>query len=329
MWAPKRELDTEDLRPGYDAVRELRPTALDWVNCVNALIIAAVWAAGLAHADPELWLRTAGWCCLALAVVQFATALPFQFVASRCGRLIQTSPTAQPEYVWEELKQTVVGYVLVVGPIIAWPATNARMGRPTALSWDLDYCVSDVLPAALPAAGLPWAAKVAVYLAAKLLPAVLIADAYNYWKHRLFHTKLLWPFHKYHHSHRNPSALAGYAVSPAFGFATFAPVYAYGVPGLGMWAPATYGFLLFYLFVNHYIHCGFVIDPVERLFAPCWVMTSAWHNTHHNRGRVGFYERDQTFAEMLSLWDYLLGTYPQGAHARAVQRATSVSGKCD
>ena len=39
-------------------------------------------------------------------------------------------------------------------------------------------------------------------------------------------------------------------------------------------------------------------------------MTSAWHNTHHSRGRKGFHQLDQTFGEMTVWWDLWMGTYP-------------------
>eukprot|EP01065_Artemidia_motanka_P042915 TRINITY_DN5838_c0_g1_i1.p1 TRINITY_DN5838_c0_g1~~TRINITY_DN5838_c0_g1_i1.p1 ORF type:complete len:355 (+),score=108.38 TRINITY_DN5838_c0_g1_i1:54-1067(+) len=333
--APKRELDSADLRPGYDAMASLRPWAPGWANVANATLLVALWASGLTHKDPSVWYSAAAEACFALVVIQFGTALPFQLFASKAGRLIQTSPTAQPEYLREEIVQTLVGFVGVVGPILAWTIATARVGDPIALTWDLDEALADVsphLPAALRSSS--YAGKVLTYVVAKLVPAILIADAYNYWKHRLFHTAPLWPFHKYHHSHRNPSALGGYAVSPVFAFATFSPVLAYAVPGLGLWTPAMLGFVGFYLFINHYIHCGYVVDAIENVLAPCYFMTSAWHNTHHNRGRVGFYENDQTFAEMLSLWDCLMGTYPQGHSAKAVAdawggRKKSVSRKAD
>ena len=96
-----------------------------------------------------------------------------------------------------------------------------------------------------------------------LLAGAILADAYNYWKHRLFHTSLLWPWHKYHHSHRNPSALAGYAISPVFGLATFWPIALGAVPEVNYYTPMYLGFVGFYLLLNHYLHCGYVILWLE------------------------------------------------------------------
>ena len=55
--------------------------------------------------------------------------------------------------------------------------------------------------------------------------------------------------------------------------------------------------ILFYVVLNAYLHCGYVVWWVEAVLAPCGVLTSNWHNTHHNRGRRGFYAKDQTFSE--------------------------------
>merc|ERR1712146_640596 len=93
----------------------------------------------------------------------------------------------------------------------------------------------------------------------KMVAGLLVADAYNYWKHRAFHHKALWAFHKVHHFLHNPSALAGYAISPMYGFATFLPVYLFVLPELGLYLPVQWPALLFYFLLNHYLHCGYAV----------------------------------------------------------------------
>ncbi len=305
-----------DHRPGYDAFAALRPLARDRVNAVNALVLLALWGAGpLLHDHPAVWLRAAArWAGVALCV-HLATAAAFQALAARLGHKIQADPSAQKEYVREEIVQTVFGFAGVLGPLLAWAAANAELGRPTAFKDNVDAC----LPAALRRGdgGGPW--QVLAYTAVTVVGAVA-ADAYNYWKHRLFHAELLWPWHKHHHAHRNPSALTGYAISPVYSVATFWPLALTALPEAGFWAPVYVPYICFYFGLNHYLHCGYVLPWVEAVLGPWGIMTSAYHNTHHNRGRRGFSEKDQTFGEMTTWWDIALGTHPGALEAKLAQR---------
>lgn len=226
------------------------------------------------------------------------------------AELVQTSPTAQPTLYWKELSDTVVGFGVVVGAMMAWPVANYNLGLETALRDNLDDCVPE-LPFFQRGTPAYEYAQIAYYIV-KMVGGLLVADAYNYWKHRFFHHKALWAFHKVHHSHHNPSAFGGYAVSPAFGFATFWPVYLFVFPELGLYPPLHWPVLLFYLGLNHYLHCGYVVPAIEMILSPFFIMTSKWHNVHHEKGRVGFDYKPQTFGEMFSIWDIYCGTYPQG-----------------
>ena len=40
------------------------------------------------------------------------------------------------------------------------------------------------------------------------------------------------------------------------------------------------------------------------------------------QGRLGWDYKDQTFGEMLSLWDVICGTYPQGHYKTTVERSS-------
>merc|ERR1712166_10522 len=293
--------DAADHRPGYDAFLELRPLHADISNAFNLVVLAALWSTGALHDHPALWLQHACRLLFLVLTVHFASALAFQGFASRCGTQIQTSPSAQKEHVMAELFQTVLGFGGVLAPLLAWAAVNAELGRPTAWKSDIDECIPG-----------PWSygAKVCVYSIGVGVGAFL-ADTYNYWKHRVFHTHLLWPFHRHHHAHRNPSALTGYAISPVYSIATFWPLGLSAFPEISFFVPIYGAFTGFYFLLNHYLHCGYVIWWLELPLAPLGIMTSNWHNTHHNRGRRGFNEKDQTFGEMTTRWDVWMYTYPK------------------
>ena len=207
----------------------------------------------------------------------------------------------------KEIADTFVGFGVVVGAMAAWPMAYHKLGYETALRDSLDDCVP-AIPFVDKASPNYYWAQFTCYLV-KMGIGFLVADAYNYWKHRYFHHKVLWPFHKVHHSHHNPSSLAGFAVSPMYGFSTFMPVYLFSFPSLGLYLPVHWPVLVFYGLLNHYLHCGYVVPIVEWVLSPFMIMTSAWHNVHHEKGRVGFNYNAQTFGEMLWLWDWICGTY--------------------
>ena len=297
-------------RPGYDAMADLRPLALDGCNAVNGAVVLVLWAAGALHDQPRLWWATAATLVCQICAAHFSTALAFQWLARRCGARIQAATASAPrEHVAAEVLQTVLGFGLVLAPLLATAATNSSLGRPTALTWDLR--------SAMPGFAVDWPAplQAALYGGAVVVGAAL-ADAYNYWKHRAFHHELLWPLHKHHHAHRNPSALTGYAISPAYSLATFWPLLLTAWPAMRFWVPMYAPFLAFYLLLNHYLHCGYILEALEGPLAPLCIMTSAWHNTHHERGRRGWDAKDQTFGEMTTLWDHWMGTHPH-ADSRA------------
>jgi sterol desaturase/sphingolipid hydroxylase (fatty acid hydroxylase superfamily) len=300
---------TSNHRPGYDAVADLKPLALDWTNAINALTVLLLWLAGGLHDNPMLWYQKCVELVPQILFLHFGSALVFQWMAKACGEQIQTSQHAPIEDVRQEVIQTVFGFGLVLAPLQAWATTNAALGRENAYKSSLTDCVPGF------ATAWPVPLQALVYAVTLAIGAVL-ADAYNYWKHRLFHTSALWPWHKYHHSHRNPSALAGYAVSPVFSLATFWPIGLGAVPTVAYYTPMYCTFVGFYLILNHYLHCGYVIWWLEAPLAPLGIMTSAWHNTHHSHGRrVGGFRqgsttRDQTFGEMTVWWDLICGTHP-------------------
>jgi sterol desaturase/sphingolipid hydroxylase (fatty acid hydroxylase superfamily) len=107
-----------------------------------------------------------------------------------------------------------------VACFIAWPWSRAVLGYETALRPTLAECVPG---------GLFPGDRALLYIV-KAVVGMAFADAYNYWKHRFFHGRFLWSFHKIHHAHKNPSALGGYALSVAYGITTFFPIVFFTFP---------------------------------------------------------------------------------------------------
>jgi lathosterol oxidase len=203
----------------------------------NVAVVVCLVGSGMLSSEPTVWYACFVRAVFYLLVGSLSTAAIFQMVARRYGKLIQASESAQPERIWDEIKHTVIGFGLVVGALIAWPMSRAAEGHETALRADLADCGVTLF------VGQPHALSVALYLV-KALVGLLVADAYNYWKHRLFHSKALWAFHKTHHSHHNPSAIGGFAVEPMFSFVTFWPILLFCFPQLGLYLPLHWPILL-------------------------------------------------------------------------------------
>ena len=292
-----------------------------------ALLMGQASVGFLFFDKPALWYRYFAMSSLVLLLGSLTASGVFQAAVSllaklfpRRVRLIQdpekSSFKPQPTLWVKECTDTIFGFAWVVGAMAACPLYLSLEGHETALRSTIDDCVPTPMLRVLVGGGsLLWPAQVAAYLT-KAVIGLLVADAYNYWKHRWFHHPTLWAFHKTHHSHHNPSALGGFAISPMFGFATFLPVYAFCLPSLGLYLPLHWPILVFYVVLNMYLHCGYVIEPFEGLGA-IGVMTSGWHNAHHEKGRVGFDYKPQTFGEMLTLWDRICGTYADGRYLQS------------
>lgn len=301
-----RKVEHDTFNPGYDAMKDLQPLKADAVNVVNMLVIGMLWSLGMLDENPEQWYKTCCMLVVKILALHYLTAGIVQLIARRFGELIQTSENAPQEHYVAEILQTILGFGLVCAPLLAWSTVRSDRGQPTAWKWSLVECMPPFAKES------HIAVQIGLYMVQMIL-GILAFDAFNYFKHRAFHSHLLWPFHKYHHSHRNPSAFTGYAVSPMYSLATFWPLALFAMPENPMYVPIYGTFVVFYLLLNHYLHCGYVLPCVENVLGPCFFMTSVWHNTHHNRGRRGWEKGDQTFAEMLTLWDIWLGTYSEAS----------------
>lgn len=109
-----------------------------------------------------------------------------------------------------------------VACLAAWPMTQAAVGLPIAFKPTLHEA--------------SWQGSAAVYMV-KVVVGLLAADAYNYWKHRLLHHRVLWAFHSTHHTFRDPTAFVGFAIHPFEAVLTFWPIVLVCFPQLYLWMP--------------------------------------------------------------------------------------------
>jgi sterol desaturase/sphingolipid hydroxylase (fatty acid hydroxylase superfamily) len=134
------------------------------------------------------------------------------------------------------------------------------------------------------------------------LAAVFAGDFIGYWRHRLEHTRLLWPSHAVHHSDTEMTWLALVRFHPINRLSTFAIDNSFLLL-LGFPAYA----LLINTAVKHYY--GFLIHAdlpwsygrLDKVF-----VSPIMHRWHHSVDPVAY---QTNFATVFSIFDRLFGTY--------------------
>lgn len=191
-------------------------------------------------------------------------------------------PRRKPAPMREEAADTTLA-AFIAACFLAWPLWRSWTGRPIGLVWS-----------AAEAGGL-------LSVSLQTIGGVFVLDAWLYAKHRLLHTRPLFPFHRGHHVYRDPTALAGFAVGPMEAVMTFWPLLLVAIPQAKHYAPFYFSLVVGFISLNYYLHCGIRIEPLERLLAPLLLNTSAFHNIHHSHA-------DIHFGEALTLWDRICRT---------------------
>lgn len=135
---------------------------------------------------------------------------------------------------------------------------------------------------------------------------VLIATFFNYWEHRLWHSALLWPIHRFHHSATEYNVLT--ETRKHFTEVLLTPLF-FTLPMTLLGAPLEFvlaylALILFQGFMNH----------TDQAISYGWIGRHLWidpvyHKLHHS---VASEHINKNFSGTLPLWDRLFGTY---AHA--------------
>lgn len=144
----------------------------------------------------------------------------------------------------------------------------------------------------------------------------LIFDFLGYWLHRMQHSRILWRFHRVHHSQEQMTLATGFRNHPidqAFAHAvTFVPLLLLGAPSLA-WLP--YSILLAFIDATHHANLPWRFGWARKVF-----VSPVFHATHHD---VDIVARDRNFGGLFSIWDFIFGT-ALDAEARPVR--TGVEG---
>lgn len=131
---------------------------------------------------------------------------------------------------------------------------------------------------------------------------LFVGDFISYWRHRIEHTRLLWPSHAIHHSDTEMTWLTLSRFHPINRLTTMVIDTTFlAVVGFPEWA------LVLNVIVRHFygefIHADFpwTYGPLGRVF-----VSPAMHRWHHARDVTG---SGSNFATVFSLFDQLFGTY--------------------
>jgi len=249
---------------------------------VDLAVVLALTALGLACPwGVRLWYRALAVGFAGIGGSVLAGALAVTVVSERAAARVQ-GMRRRPALALRGARDTTLA-AWIAATLFAWPLSRMWAGLPTGLVWTLRD-----------AGGLP-------LVIAQTTAAVLVLDAWLYWKHRLLHTRWLFGFHRAHHVYRDPTAFAGFAVGPVESLLTFWPLLLVAVPQAKHWAPLYLAVVVGFILLNFYLHCGAISRPAEAILPRLLLNTSVFHNGHHANAGVNF-------GEAMTLWDHLCRT---------------------
>lgn len=250
---------------------------------VDRLVLVGVVAVGvLAHPSPWVWLTSFAATFVVLATSILGLAYVVTLWAESQKTRIQ-GPRRAPPMIRQEAWVTTQAMWVMAG-LAAWPIAAARLGVPTGFTWSLE--------------GTGWSIPAAI--AVNVLGVVAV-DAWTYWKHRALHSKLLFGFHRGHHTFRDPTAFASFAVGPFEALWTFLPLLIALHPAALHWVPAYVVLVGGFVLLNMYLHCGIRVGWLEAIVPRLGLNTSAFHNVHHSHVRANF-------GEVAWVWDRICRT---------------------
>jgi lathosterol oxidase len=245
--------------------------AFSYANVVAVAICAGEVVAGVTlAAKPLLWAT----CFVQLFACMSGFIMFFSvFIVGLCasfGTKMQPAGRATPPLLTEALDS--IRAMWVFAGLAAWPMMMYIDGQEMGLVFTL----AEAMP------GWPLAHALPLYVL-QLVALTLVVDAYSHLKHKSMHSGVLWEFHKTHHTYRDPSPFAAFAVHPVEAFLTFVPVLGMCRAELPVWAHAYGVWVAAWTLINLYLHSGYEIPALERALAPFFINTSGCVGQPHGQ----------------------------------------------
>lgn len=257
---------------------------------IDVLVVLLALGSGLLHPSASMFYQSVALIFLSISIPLFAFAFAAYLYTEGHKNRIQ-GQRKKPAPIAQEAFGTARA-ALIVSCMAAWPMANYKLGYPTGMAWTLEEM------------GLTWwMALLQIYL------GIVLIDAMTYWKHRLLHTKLFFPFHKHHHSFRDPTPFAGFAVGPVETVLTFWPLLLIIIPEAKHFAPLYFTAIVSFVLLNLYLHSGVFSRSLETVLPKLLLNSSAWHNVHHS-------DVNANFGEVSFVWDKICKTSREDLKAK-------------
>lgn len=160
----------------------------------------------------------------------------------------------------------------------------------------------------------------------ELIASILVLDAFNYWWHRANHrVRLLWRFHKVHHSDTEMDVTTMLRFHPGELMISAVVKAAW----ILMWGPSLVAWFVFEALVSlcaqfHHANIDFP-NRIDRALRAI-IVSPRYHAAHHAVDRRW---GDANFANFLSVWDRLFGSYARPADDGATTNGTHALGLPD
>ena len=237
---------------------------------------------GILSLEPKVFYLAALQLFFLISIPVFSFSALTNWISNKFGKKIQTWRSDLPEITREAFGTARA--IFVVSFLAAWPVSLSRLGYETGLVWTVEEM------------GVSWWMVVL-----QMYFGIVAIDAWTYWKHRLLHTKWMYPFHMHHHTFKDPTPFAGFAVGPVETVLTFWPLLLIYIPEAKHFAPFYYTAISLFVLLNLYLHSGVTFKVLEKILPKLLLNSSAWHNIHHSDVIVNF-------GEVSFFWDKLCKT---------------------
>lgn len=131
----------------------------------------------------------------------------------------------------------------------------------------------------------------------------IIVDFIHYWVHRLMHHPILWNVHKWHHSPKHMSWMAGFR-STVFDATLVNLGFVFAWPILGS---ISYGTIVFIFALNILINDWSHLNVQLRMpLLEKFMIFPRYHHIHHSNAQEHY---TKNLSAIFPIWDKLFGTY--------------------
>ena len=200
----------------------------------------------------------------------------------------------QVRLIWKELPDELLYYLIVLVFYSGLTGVATALVVRTVLGGGAPHALASI------AAGYGWLARLPLLAQAAIM--LLVMDVIQYWLHRAFHGRGLWPFHAIHHSAEEVNWTTTFRVHPV-NFVLYNTCTAVLIQLMGF-SPLVFTLtapLNFFTAAMVHANLNWTFGPLKYVFA-----SPVFHRWHHSRDPE---VRDRNFAPTFAFLDLMFGTF--------------------